>query len=174
MGRIAKIHELPRFSFPTIDDVKKLEVKGPWTTKSEANLDLIFQMPLDDARKFLNYNSGISKKFMGLRAYSVRGINPGINGGGEFHKIRKEILFGLEGSVSMTIEDLRGETKHFSIDSRHGIYLPNFLLHTYRAEEDNSGLIVIANTLYDDKNPTRDVYSREKFEELKRKFSHNN
>lgn len=103
----------------------------------------------------------------GIRTYTVRGIPASKIGGEEFHKIRKEFIFVLEGKVEITLEDLGGETETSVITPNQAIYVPPLTLHTYKTLEDNSGLLVICNTLFiPEDQRTHDTYGLEEFRKL--------
>ena len=79
----------------------------------------------------------------------------------------KEFFFVLSGSVQMEIEDLDKNKKSFLLNSEQGLFIPNFIIHTYKILEDNTMFLVVCNTTYDPSNKeTWDTYSREEFEEM--------
>ncbi|MFC1722564.1 WxcM-like domain-containing protein [Nanoarchaeota archaeon] len=158
----------------TVADIEQISVRGPWDTKSGAELSVLQAFTYDQVQQFFTYNPEMLARhredIRGLRTYTVRGIPEGKMGGGEFHKIRQEILIGLEGLVDLRCEDIYGGFRNFVLDSRSGVMIPPYMLHTYRSRE-HSGLLVIANTLYDPDNPeTHDTYSREEFETLQQEI----
>lgn len=154
----------------TVAHVRTIEAKGPWQSKSGGELMVYFTLPRDALSQFLQYDQeeleGPSKDIRGLRCYTIRDIPRGGKGGGEFHKLRQEIVFALQGSLYWTCEDLAGGRWIFQITPDLGIWMPPFILHSYYAETD-SGLIVFANTLYDvDDSSTHDSYSLKDFQRL--------
>ena len=81
--------------------------------------------------------------------------------------MRVEISFALGGALQWTIEDVFGGRKEISLAKNEIIWIPPHILHTYQALEDNSSLLVMANTLFHPERPaTSDSYSREEFEAL--------
>lgn len=111
----------------------------------------------------------IPEDIRGLRSYSVRGLPKDKIGGTEFHRIREELVFGLEGRVLWKCEDIYGGRREFELSSQKGVWVPPFVLHTYHTLEENSGLLVLANTLFNPDDPrTHDTYSREEFRKLQK------
>ncbi len=168
-------HKKPSCNPLTVESVIEIETKGPWKTKSDAELRVLFAMPHANLLEFLRYDENelgqLPENIKGLRSYSVRGIRKGNKGGIEFHRIRKELLFGLEGVFNIECEDVYGNKKDFELDSQRGIYIPSFVLHTYKTIEDG-GLLVIANTLFNPDDPrTHDSYSQETFRWLQGQYN---
>lgn len=162
---------------PNIKDIRTLHTKGPWMTKSNAELSVIFAFPLSQTQKLLDYDreelAYLPSEFniKGLRCYSVRGLKNKSVGGTEFHRIRQEILFGLEGAIDFEFEDIFGSKRNVTIDKKTGVYLPPFILHTYESRQDNSGLLVFCNTLFNPEDKrTHDTYSKEVFKALQQKY----
>jgi len=159
--------------YPSINDVKKIATRGPWRTKSNGQLMVLFALSEIDLQSYFSYDqkelAQIPQDIRGLRSYTVRDLPQSEVGGGEFHRIRKEMVFGLEGSVKWQCEDLFGNKTETIITPNVGIYLPPYILHTYEVIEDKSGLLVIANTLFDpDDSRTHDTYSQKEFIELQK------
>lgn len=159
----------------TVKDITEFEVRGPWVTKSDAELQVLFSLPYTEVLKYLEYDEKeleiIQKDIRGLRSYTVRNLNRGSKGGREFHRVRKEIIFGLEGYVSFELEDFYKGKRHISLDSHKGICIPPFILHTYEAMKNNSGLLIIANTLFDpDNHKTHDTFSEKIFREIQEQY----
>ena len=160
---------------PSVEDIENLEARGPWKTKSKGDLTVLLAIPLTTVlNRFLVYDpeelAKIPQDICGLRLYPVRNLPKGESGGGEFHRVRKEFFFGLDGKILMTCDDLYGGTRSFMITPDFGIYIPNFIRHSYVVMEERSGFLVIANTLFIPDNPrTHDTYKTEEFELLKMK-----
>lgn len=152
--------------YSRVDGVKVMEVKGPWKTKSEGQLNVLLALDLDMLKdSFVGSPGKINR---GLRIYTVRNLPKDKIGGKEFHKEREEIIFSLEGEVLLTCEDVFGGKREMVLDNTQGIWVRPFILHTYKSLKENSGLLVVANTLFDpnDKS-THDTYSKEEFQKLK-------
>lgn len=157
-----------------VHDILEIASKGPWKTKSDAELIVLFALPYDDLLGYIKYDESelrqIPEDIRGLRSYSVRGLKNGSMGGMEFHRIRKELLFGLEGLIDVECEDVYRNKRNFRLDSQKGIYIPPFILHTYETIED-AGLLVIANTLFNpDDSRTHDTYPQEVFRKLQEQY----
>ena len=163
-------------NYPKVSDVRDLSgltIPGRFKSKSGGTLEVAFAMPEDLAREFFSADPkelAISTKMrLGFREYVVRSLPKGSIGGTEFHRIRQEIVFGLEGKTRWICEDLFGNRREFMLEAHTGLWQPPFLLHTYEVLEDNSGIAVIANTLFDPNDQkTFDTYSRELFLDLQR------
>ena len=162
---------------PTVDDVQVIEAHGPWGTKSGGKLNVVFAMPLATVQdRYLHYEDAelgqVPFDIRGLRAYTVRGLPSTRIGGTEWHRIREEMIFALEGSVRWTCEDLLGGKRDFTLDVGVGVWMPPFILHTYEVREEGSGLLVIANTLFVPDDPrTHDTYSMEMFREFQSQYA---
>lgn len=162
----------PSYKPATINDVKVIELRGPWNSKSGGELSVLFAIPFDVLQEqYFNYKQeeldAIPADIRGLRAYAVRKIPKGSIGANEWHRVRNELVFALGGDVRWTCEDVYGARKEFVLNSGTGIWNPPYVLHTYQAESEGVGVLVIANTLFDPDNPaTHDSNSAESFKEL--------
>ena len=167
--------EKPAFTPKRVDEIGEITIKGPWRTKSHAQLSVLFAFSPNEYIQLLgDYNpeelAKLPEDIRGIRSYTVRGIPEGNTGGIEFHRVRTEILFGLEGRVALECEDVWRGKKNFTITPEQGIVIPPFILHTYRAERP-SGLLVVCNTLFNPENPnTHDSYSKYIFRALQAKY----
>lgn len=158
---------------PRINNVFTLKAQGPWTTKSGGELKARFEFPNAFLGYFFSYNqeelSKIPMDLRGFRIYTVEKVSKGNIGGTEFHRIRKEIVLGLEGAFEWECEDLFGSKLIIRITPENGILIPPFLLHTYKSLKRNSALLVVANTLFDAAWPaTHDTYPLEEFRRLQK------
>ncbi len=159
---------------PKVSDAKTIPSRGPWVTKAGAELSVAFAFPQTDVSDYFSYDEEelamLPENIKGLRCYKQRGLKRGTEGGGEFHRIRKELLFVFEGALDMEIEDVYGDRRHCILNPESGLYLPPFLLHSFTTLKD-SMLFVVANTLFNPENRlTHDSYSREAFEALKKQY----
>ena len=150
--------------------------EGPWKTKSGGELNVLFARHLSFITGlFFEYDADelekIPRDIRGLRMYRMDNIPKGGIGGNEFHRIRQEIIIPIKGRLVYECADLFGQKRDFDLTPKTSIWLPPLVMHTYQAQEDNSSIVVIANTLYDaaDKE-TWDTYSLEEFNNLQRKF----
>lgn len=164
----------PTYPISKIKDITLLPNKGPWPTKSNGQLNVLFNIDLSTLnKKFLNYESSeldkIKLDIRGLRSYRVEGLRNGSIGANEFHRIRNELMFVVSGSVKWTCEDVYGDIKEFIINQFTGLWVPPFILHTYEALEDDTELLVIANTLFFPDDPTtHDSFGRAAFKKLQK------
>ena len=159
-----------------VSTVKNIQIilkpSGPWDTKSGGTLNVLFAMPLVTVRdRFLHYENDeldrVPSDIRGLRAYTISDLPNGRIGVTEWHRIREEMVFALEGSVRWMCEDLFGDKREYVLIAGVGVWMPPFILHTYEVKEEGSGLLVIANTLFIPNDPrTHDTYSMETFREL--------
>ena len=147
----------------TFKDVRFKARSGPWATKSGGKLEVLVRFDFFGAMDFLNFyqNSGIR----GLRLYIVKELPDGEVGGGEFHKVRQEILMVTQGEVLFIIEDLHGVKKEITLTPETGVlFIPIWILHTYVAKRPGSEILVLANTDFDPQDPaTYDSYPKEEF-----------
>lgn len=158
--------------YPSIEKIEILNGGGPWQTKSGGQLDVLFQLPIDFIQQqYFNYEEERLRELpidiRGLRAYSVQKINKGSKGAGEWHKLRSELVFAIDGSAKWTCEDIHGSKETVILSNGAGVYTPPGIMHTYTALEDDTRLLVISNTLFDATNPsTQDSYTIESFQQL--------
>lgn len=159
---------------PSVQDVVLTGAQGPWNTKSDGILMMLFQLPIKAIRdRFLRYEPEEVERLFpndvrGLRVYTIRDLAKGKVGGTEWHRIRQEMVFVLDGSVRWICADLYGGIRHLILDSGYGVSMPPFILHTYEVREAGSGLLVVANTLFDPEDPaTHDTYPMEAFHQLR-------
>jgi quercetin dioxygenase-like cupin family protein len=159
-------------SLRTVDEIRIIQGHGPWKTKSGGELNVVLAIPFGELQQqYLHYEDAelarVPGDIRGIRVYTVTGVPKGKIGGTEWHRIREEMVFALQGSFRWECEDLLGNKRTFTLRPGTGIWMPPFVLHTYKAEEDESGLLVVANTLFVPDNPrTHDTYSAEAFREL--------
>lgn len=157
---------------PTINDVRILEGRGPWKTKSDGELNVLFGLSHDDIQSgYFHYDDEelqkIPQDIRGLRSYRVSGLGRGAIGANEWHRVRNELLFVTRGSAELVCEDSNRETSVHILDHTKGLWLPPFILHTYKALEDDTELLVVANTLFVPDDPsTHDTYTAESFKDL--------
>ena len=160
---------------PTVSDVRILESRGPWNTKSGGTLNVAVALPLAEVQsRYFRYEprelERVPLDIRGLRIYTVDNLPKGGIGGNEWHRIREEMVFGIAGSLRWICEDLAGNKKELIINGRMGVWMPPFILHTCEVLEEGSGFLVIANTLFVPDDPTtHDTYSLETFRELQEK-----
>ena len=64
---------IPSFEPPRVEDLEYVESKGPWTTKSEAELLVRFALPYNDAQKFNQYEP--SELSLMPEGFDIRGAS---------------------------------------------------------------------------------------------------
>jgi hypothetical protein len=152
-------------NFPNVECVKHVHVDGPWKSKSGGILSSLLTLDLSSLLFFLNGRGNFEKKDRGLHIYRVNYIPNNGKGGKEFHKEREEIVFCSQGVIAWDFEDLFGKKRHIGgISETEGLWIPPYILHTYKALEDHSELIVVSNTIF---GSGEDVYDKEEFEKMK-------
>lgn len=167
----------PVFEIATVDKVRTIESRGPWDTKSGGKLNVLFGLGNDVIQAdFFSYQplelSKIPADVRGLRSYRVSDLVKGSIGAKEWHRLRNELVFVLEGAVKWTCEDVYGGKQEFIIDGQSGVWTPPFILHTYEAIADNTQILVIANTLFLPDDPrTHDTYTTDEFRELQTQYA---
>lgn len=155
-------------SVPTVADIRTINGSGPWSTKSGGELNVLFAIGYDDMmNRYFQYSKDeldtISYDIRGLRSYKVSGLEAGVVGANEWHKVRQELVFTLKGAVRWVCEDLSGKTREFLLEQDQGIWIPSHILHTYTATTQ-SEILVVANTLFIPDNPqTHDTYPAKSF-----------
>lgn len=160
--------------YKTVAEIKVVESRGPWKSKSGGELDVLFGFNQDEVMAFLDFDNPEFSKVMqvsgkdirGLRAYTVSGIAKDSIGAREWHRARSEFVRVLTGSIIWTCVDLEGNERTFTLDTKTAVLTPPGILHTYQALEANTKLQVICNTLFIPQDPhTHDTYSQESFYE---------
>lgn len=154
-----------------VDQVVELVGRGPWQSKSGGELRVGFALPQGQVDRFFSYDPEelalVPEDIRGLRVYTVRGIPEGTIGGTETHRVREEIVYGLEGEVWWECEDLWGNKREFVLTPQLGVWMPPYILHTYRSRTSGAGLLVVCNTLFNPDNPaTFDTFGVEEFRAL--------
>lgn len=158
-----------------------VNARGPWKTKAGGELMVLNATPLtelqkDGPRSFLYYEKNelerlpVAFDIRGLRTYTNRRIPAGTIGGTEFHRVRGKFIHCLDGEVEFTMENLGGEITKVMLSPTVGIFIPPYTLHAYTATKDDSGLLVICNTMFTPEDPqTHDTYPENEFRELQTK-----
>lgn len=156
----------------SVDDIRVIEKRGPWASKSGGALNVLLALPQEDVEKFLDYSHpgfqdierGTGVNIRGLRSYDVSAIPNESIGGLEWHEIRTEFVTALGGSAVWQCVDFEGKEKEFLLDGKTSVLMPPGILHTYIAREDNTHLQVVCNTLFDPEDPrTHDTFSKDSF-----------
>ena len=155
-----------------VDEIVIFPESESWETKSGGKLVVPFVFNFEEMKKFFSYEererSTGKEDIRGLRMYRVSELKNGVIGAMEFHKIRNEIITVIKGSAQIDAEDIYGGKKSKILLSGNSMMIPNYIMHTYKILEDDSELIVIANTTYNAKDKsTHDSFSVEEFEALK-------
>jgi hypothetical protein len=170
------VPEKPTYAISTVNNTRVLRSKGPWPTKSNGQLNVLFSIGFTNLNeKFFHYEESeldkISPDIRGMRAYSVESLQNKAIGANEWHRIRNELVFVIKGSVKWTCEDVSGHRSDVILDHTSGIWVPPFILHTYEALEDDTQIQVIASTLFLPGDPTtHDTYSALDFTKLQKKY----
>lgn len=149
---------------PRVADIQTFSTKGPWETKSGGLLNVLFSIPyIDLTERFFTYDpdelQGISQDIRGLRSYHVSHLKKDSVGANEWHKIRNEILFAPKGSFQLDCRDSYGDISSVTINSDQCVWVPPYIMHAYKALEDDTEIIVVTNTLFDPADQsTHDTY----------------
>ncbi len=169
--------EKPSYQIPSVDQLKRLNSRGPWATKSGGKLGVLFGIDFDEIQEvFFKYREEELRKIpvdvRGLRSYVVSDLPAGTIGANEWHKLRHELVCAVKGSVRWVCEDVYGSTNEFILEEgKEGIWVQPYILHTYQALSDKASLLVIANTLFIPDNPqTHDTYSAQEYIELQQQY----
>lgn len=157
----------------TVNEIRSIDARGPWTTKSGGELKVLFSLPAASLKDFLDFDNPVFSDFdqdiRGIRSYVVSGIAKDSVGANEVHLARTELVTALNGRASWVCCDLLGNKKSFILDGTNVLIVPSGILHTYKALEDDTRLQVIANTLFVPEDPsTHDSYPAEEFYALQR------
>lgn len=168
----------PSHAIPSINDVVTFAPRGPWTTKSNGELDVLFAIPFELIEgRYFSYDKAELEKLpediRGFRSYRVSKLQKGAEGANEWHRIRNEIVVTSKGSVSWTVEDMHGQIAEFTLATGESIWIPPYIIHTYNPLSDDTELTVLASTLFIPDNPaTHDTFSRDSFDALQKSYQH--
>ena len=162
---------LPRV-IPTVDQLIKTVCDGPWQTKSGSSLLVALRLPFTDMLEYMSADKteldALPQDIRGFRICTNRNMPKGGIGGNEFHRIRKELFVILEGTLKITSEDLRGNTREEILQSGETFSMLPYIMHSVEALEEGTGFLETASTLFNVADPrTHDTYPREEFERLK-------
>lgn len=156
----------------TVDDIRIIETRGPWKSKSGGSLNVLMALGQDEVEAFLDYDhpefDALQKEtgvnIRGLRTYNVSEIPKGSVGGLEWHSIRTEIVSAIGGQALWQCVDVDGGETEFVLNRDVSVLMPPGILHTYVALEDDTRLQVVCNTLFDPEDSrTHDTYSMDLF-----------
>ncbi|QQG46263.1 MAG: WxcM-like domain-containing protein [Candidatus Niyogibacteria bacterium] len=159
-------------AYRKVRDVMSFSPRGPWDTKSGGKLTVLLALPYNKViQQFFRYDASelahVPSDIRGFRSYTVMNLPCGRIGGTEFHHIREEIVFCLNGQILWKCEDVHGSIREDTLNIGDGLWMPPYILHTYEVLQPDSGLIVLANTLFTPDDPqTHDTYSIEEFKKL--------
>jgi hypothetical protein len=107
----------------------------------------------------------------GLRMFFVHSVPKGGVGGRSFHRVRKEVSFVACGTVRWTFEDLHGTTTELQASPDSVVYIPPFILHAMEAEERDTMVVTLANTLFSVEDVrTHDTYPAKVFAEMQMQY----
>lgn len=107
----------------------------------------------------------------GLRMFYLHSSREGGVAGNQFHRLRTEVTFVIEGVVDWELEDLRGGTRAFQMTSQCAVWIPPFVLHRVTFGPEGGTLATLANTIYVRNDPrTHDTYSADEFRALQAEF----
>lgn len=166
----------PTYKIPTINDVVIIPSCGPWKTKSNGQLNVLFGIEFTKINdNFFKYEESelntIPIDIRGLRAYDVSALSKGSVGANEWHRVRNELIFIINGSIKLTCIDTLGNQKEFILDKTNGAWIPPFIMHTYESQQNSTELLVVANTLFlPDEPKTHDSFDLESFKKIQKKF----
>lgn len=152
----------------TLNNVTLIPARGPWNTKSEGQLNVLFNLDTLTLSNFLSYDSLLSKEeadIRGLRMYHLSKLKKGSVGAREWHKVRTEIVTVTKGRVLWSLKDMNGNEAEYELAPfTKSLVIPPRIMHTYTVLQDTSEIIVLANTLYNpDDASTHDTYPETSF-----------
>jgi WxcM-like, C-terminal. len=168
-------NDLPVRQPPNVNDIRELSMTGPWRSKSGGLLSVPFALSYPQTMDIFDYDPSeldrVPRDIRGLRMFVLEDIPMGGVGGGEFHRLRIEIVFTVKGKVRWVCDDLYGGRKEFTPMRDCILHFPPFILHTMESMEHGSSVVVIANTLYDpDDARTYDTYSVAEFRSMQEHY----
>jgi len=161
----------------SVADVRVFEVGDTFRSKSGAELLVPVTLSAANVSTLLEYDEReldrIGVDIRGLRIYYLRGGSKGAVSGNQFHRIRTEIIFPIEGAVQLNCEDLDGATFEMRVTDKHAVLVPPMVMHTMTFESAYTVLCILTNTLFYADNPrTHDTYSEDEFRALQEITQH--
>ncbi len=149
--------------------------RGPWPTRSDGLLSVMFALDQDTLTHIMQPDphelSLVPNLRLGVRIFHLSNLAPGRIGGQHFHRVKEEIIVLTEGSVEYLLEDVYGGQRVVLMDGlTRGLYIPSFIRHTYTVR-DSAKLLGVSNTLYDPEDKsTYDTFGDETFQMLRRHY----
>lgn len=90
------------------------------------------------------------------RVLCMKGMKDGDVRGGHTHHKTRQILLALSGSCSVDLDNGRGEKTTVHLDTFNtGLLLEPYVWHVMKNFADNTVLLVLASTLYDERDYIR-------------------
>lgn len=151
-----------------VSDVDVSTTIGPWHSKCHGDLLVPVMLPFEQARRFLEYDTEelarLETDIRGIRVFYLDHAEAGGMAGNQFHRLRTEIAFVVEGTVHWEFEDLYGGERKLVASQNLSVVIPPFVLHRATFGGDGGTLATLANTIYIREDPrTHDTYSADQF-----------
>jgi dTDP-4-dehydrorhamnose 3,5-epimerase-like enzyme len=119
----------------------------------------VIQLPLMAEKKRGNLSFCENKKqapFDIKRVYWIYKVPAGQRRGGHAHKETEQVLFCLQGSIKIKLDDGTHKDNIILNKPNIGIFLGRMLWHEMEGFKKNTILLVLASKLYDEKDYIRD------------------
>lgn len=160
---------------PTVADVREFRRRGPWPSRSGGSLSVLLALPHAEVTRLFDYDpqelARLGVDIRGLRVFVVSHAPPGGVAGTEFHRVRTELAFAVDGDVRWEFEDLYGGKREVLASPDSVLCIPPFIVHAVTFRDAASTLVFLANTLYVPEDPrTHDSYPTDVFRGLQRRF----
>lgn len=120
-------------------------------------------LSFDETRRLLRYDADelarMEMDIRGIRVFYLDHAQAGAMAGNQFHRLRTEIAFVVEGAVHWEFEDLYGDVRQFTAAQDTSVFIPPFVLHRAIFGAGGGTLATLANTIYVKEDPrTHDTY----------------
>lgn len=166
---------MKNYNLCRVSDIRIIEARGPWSTKSGGELAVSFSLSQNDTKAFLDFDNpefelvrkASNVDIRGLRSYTVSNIGRDAIGAQEWHKARTEYVRAVAGTALWQCIDIMGNTEEYVLDQNLSVIIPPGIFHTYTALDEDTSLQVFCNTLFiPEDSRTHDTYNRDMFNEL--------
>lgn len=97
------------------------------------------------------------------RVYTISKCRPNLARGHHAHKVTDQVLFCIQGSVEMYLDDGKLNETYSLDDEKLGIYLPRKMWHEMRNISNDAIMIVFASQYYDETDYIRDYKAFKKY-----------
>ena len=158
-----------------VSDIKVSPTIGPWPSKCGGDLRVPVMLSFGETQRLLQYDAEELDRqgtdIRGIRVFYLFRADGGGMAGNQFHRVRTEIAFVVEGSVHWEFKDIYGGERKLIATQDSSVLIPPFVLHRATFTDGGGTLATLANTIYIRDDPrTHDTYSAELFRSMQERM----